>query len=128
MDAIANEIHEDTMAETGIELAQLLEDHKCADPRVIDVRGICSWADLFVIATVSSQGHLKGIIRHVRNFLDDHDLQILHNHKRIPEQGWVLLDCGTIVIHLMDQETRDFYELERLWFNGTEVFQSSKSS
>jgi ribosome-associated protein len=121
-------VNNDASAEYSVLLAQLLDDHRCEDTRVLDVRGICSWANFFVITTVSSQGHLRGTVRHVRDFLSEHDLQILHNHKRVPEQGWVLLDCGTIVIHLMDRETREFYELERLWFNGTEVFQSSKSS
>jgi len=46
----------------------------------------------------------------------------LNTHKELKDQGWVLLDCGDIIIHLMDKELREFYELEKLWFKSKVKF------
>jgi ribosomal silencing factor RsfS len=44
------------------------------------------------------------------------------------EEGWILLDCGRFVIHLMDQEHRAFYELEKLWFRSQALYSSNSST
>ena len=119
--------------EEAVEIAKVLDNHKGEDTIVIDVSEESSWTDFFVISTVNSQGHLKGVVRNVKQHLRERDLNILHRHKRMDEDGWELIDCGDIVIHIMDREMREFYELEKLWFNGEVIYssssyQSSKSS
>jgi ribosome-associated protein len=112
----------------AIEIAKLLDDHKCTNTLILDVRENCDWTDFFVITTVRSSAHLKGILNHVKEYLYKNSLEPLHKKKHPNEKGWVLLDCGTVVIHLMEKEQRDFYELERLWFKSPIVYQSSRSS
>ncbi|MFW6343219.1 MAG: ribosome silencing factor [Sediminispirochaetaceae bacterium] len=112
----------------AIDIARLIDDHKGEDTIVIDVSGESSWTDFFVISTINSTGHLKGVVRHIKQFLRESNLEMIHRHKRIAEDGWELMDCGNVVIHLMSKEIRDFYDLEKLWFNGKIVYQSSKSS
>lgn len=114
--------------EEAVEIAKVLDEHKGENTIVIDVSEESSWTDFFVISTVNSFGHLKGVVRNVKQHLRDHNLDILHRHKRMDEDGWELIDCGDIVIHIMDKEIREFYDLEKLWFNGEIVYQSSKSS
>ncbi len=114
--------------EAAIEVARLIDEHRGENTVVIDVSGQSSWTDYFVISTINSFGHLKGIVRHVKNHIRELDMDILHRHKRMAEDGWELIDCGYLVIHLMSKEMRDFYDLEKLWFNGEQVYQSSKSS
>ena len=88
-----------------------------------------SWTDYFIITTVSSSGHLKGVLKHINLFLREYNIVTYNHHKHLdPHDGWVVFDCGSIVIHLMNNDLRNFYELEKLWFNGTIVYQSSKSS
>jgi len=111
-----------------VEIGRYIDSHKGKDTIVIDISGQSSWTDYFVISTVNSMGHLKGLVKHVKNFLREKEVNVLHRHRRIAEDGWELIDCGFMVIHLMSDEKRDFYDLERLWFNGKVLYQSSKSS
>jgi len=111
-----------------VEIGKLIDDHKGTNTVVIDVSEQSSWTNYFVISTVNSIGHLKGLVKHIKNFLRVRDVNILHRHRRLAEDGWELIDCGFMVIHLMSEEKREFYDLERLWFNGEILYQSSMSS
>ncbi len=111
-----------------VEIGKLIDAHKGMDTVVIDVSNQSSWTNYFVISTVNSIGHLKGLVKHVKNYLRVRDVNILHRHRRLAEDGWELIDCGFMVIHLMSEEKREFYDLERLWFNGEILYKSSMSS
>ncbi|MAG13761.1 MAG: ribosome silencing factor [Spirochaetales bacterium] len=113
---------------TVMEIATLLEEHNGRDIVVLDIREQSSWTDYFIIATIGSKAHMRGLLRYVHQYLSDHSIKPMHPHKRANDDGWILLDCGGFVIHLMSNETRGFYELERLWYSGTELYHSSKSS
>ena len=115
-------------SDTAVDIARVIDDHQGADTLVLDVSGVSSWTDYFVITTAKSTAHLNGLVRYVREFLDSRKIISRHRHKRLSDDGWILIDCGDIVVHLMDRETREFYELERLWFSAKVVYQSSKSS
>jgi ribosome-associated protein len=114
--------------EAVLGLGRLLEEHKGEDTVVLDLRSMSSWTDYFVISTVRSHAHLGGLVRALHEYFDDHDFQPLSSLKRAPEDGWVLLDCGDVAVHLMDREIREFYSLERLYFKAEVIFHSSKSS
>ncbi|MFW5711603.1 MAG: ribosome silencing factor [Spirochaetia bacterium] len=114
--------------DAAMEVGQMIDEHKGENTVVIDVREQSSWTSFFVISTVNSVGHLKGLTRRIKNFLTEKDVNVLHRHKRIADDGWELIDCGFMVIHLMSQEMREFYDLEKLWFSGETVYQSSSSS
>ena len=114
--------------DVAMEVGQMIDERKGENTVVIDVHEQSSWTSFFVISTVNSVGHLKGLTRQIKNFLTEKDVNVLHRHKRIAEDGWELIDCGFMVIHLMSQEMREFYDLEKLWFSGETVYQSSSSS
>ena len=91
-----------------------LGDHNVKDVVVVDL-GECSWTDCFVIGTVTSVGHLKGVAHQLWGEIKDLGLEVNNRHKSPGDDGWELIDCGDIVIHLMSAELRDFYNLEKLW-------------
>ncbi len=95
-------------------LAAFLEEHNCKDVQVMDL-GDCSWTDCFVIGTVTSVGHLKGVVHQIWDEIIDLGLNVNNRHKTPGEDGWELIDCGDIVIHLMSPDLREFYSLEKLW-------------
>lgn len=111
-----------------LEVARLLDDAQARDPVALDVTGSCGFADYFVIATVNSQGHLRGLILQLDELFRSLELEPLHPRKRDTEIGWVLIDVGFVVIHLMTEELREFYDLERLWFGANEIYSASSSN
>ena len=117
------------------ELGKLLQDHQGEDVVVMDMRNLNFWTDFFVIATVRSNTHLKGLERHIKDFVQENELEILNrsgrrSRKPDTDDEWCLLDLGGIVVHLMTSRTRSFYELERLWSAAPIIYgtYSSKSS
>ena len=115
---------------TALALAELLVEHQAEATVVLDVRRQSGWTDYFVIATTRSHAHLRGVLRHL-----DIALRRMggrerpgHSLRRAPDDsGWVLVDLGSVVIHLMTEEQRRFYELERLWFRSPAVFRDRGS-
>lgn len=111
-----------------IGIARLLEEHRGEETMVLDLRNMSSWTDYFVITTARSGAHLGGLVRSLYDYLGEHGMEPLSSHRRITEDGWLLVDCGDVVVHLMDRDTREFYSLERLYFAAEVLFHSSKSS
>jgi ribosome-associated protein len=105
---------------TALELAALIKDHRGEAVVVMDLQGMNYWTDFFVIATVTSSAHLEGLQRHIRDYTREKGIEPLRRHKKTnPDDGWNLTDLGNIVIHLMSEKSRSFYELERLWSAAT---------
>jgi ribosome-associated protein len=109
-------------AAAALALGDLLQEHKGGDVKVLDLRGLNAWTDFFVIATVTSNAHLQGLERHVKDFSREWGMEILRRSRKPPAGAggpapdeWCLIDMGTVVIHLMTSQARSFYELERLW-------------
>jgi ribosome-associated protein len=113
---------------TALEAAHLLEDHNAEGTLVLHVGDVCSWTDYFVIATARSTTHLRSLLDYVLELLKERSVKPLNPARGAAESGWALVDCGGFVVHLMERDKRDFYELEKLWFMAEEVYSSSSAS
>lgn len=108
--------------EKAIEIAKLMEDGKGSDVTLLDISGLNSWTDYFVIVTVSSSAQQQGLYKQVKEYIKDNDLQIHVTNRKSPDgEDWALIDLGSIVVHLMSSSAREFYDLEKLWFNGKKI-------
>jgi ribosome-associated protein len=99
-------------------LGELLRDARGLDVVALDLRELNAWTDFFIIATVSSGAHRSGLERHIKEFAREKGFEILRRSSRPSggvEDEWSLIDLGDIVVHLMTEKARLFYELERLW-------------
>lgn len=111
---------EKTEKQKALEIAQLMEDGKGQNVKVLDISELNSWTDYFVIVTITSGAHWQGLYKTIKDYVKENDMQIhLTNQKTFQGDDWNLIDIGTVVVHLMSQEARDFYELEKLWHAGT---------
>lgn len=85
-----------------------------ADVRVLDMTGVFPAAEYFVICSGRNVPQITAITRAVQDELEQTGRSYLRR-QGVPESGWVLLDCGDVVVHIFNEETRQFYDLERLW-------------
>jgi ribosome-associated protein len=99
-------------------LAGLLADHRGADTVVLDLAIQAGWTDYFVITTATSGTHLRGLARFVDESLAALGLTRLGRPSFADDDEWIFIDLGTIVVHLMTERARAFYELEKLWFQA----------
>lgn len=91
-----------------------LEDKKAVDPVLIPVRGRTVMTDYFIVASGTSNIHIRALVDNVIEKLADNGIK----GKRLEgydEASWVLLDYGDVVVHIMSQEQREFYRLEAYW-------------
>jgi ribosome-associated protein len=98
-----------------VELAiKTIVDHKGLEPVVLEVKGLCSFADYFIVCSGGSQRHVLALARHLEETLSKSGARPL-GMEGLEEGQWVLLDYNDVVIHLFSQPLREFYNLEGLW-------------
>src|SRR5580698_10473127 len=106
-------------------LAQLCRDYadnkKAENLVVLDVRKLSSVTDYFVIATGTSQPHLRAIVEEITSKLrDEHDLRPARVDGMV-SGAWVVLDYFDVIVHVMHTEARQRYDLEGLWGDAKPV-------
>ena len=101
-------------------MGNLLRDHNGGDVAVLDLREQGFWTDFFVITTATSGTHLDGLERHIREFCNEREIDVLRRSRKPDgvEDEWRVIDLGSIIIHLMSRRAREFYEIERLFSYG----------
>jgi ribosome-associated protein len=95
-----------------------LEDNKAEDILALDVRNISSFADSIIIASASSNRHAKSLSEKVIENVKVNKESFIGVEGK-SESGWILIDCGEVVINIMKNEIREFYDLEGLWGETT---------
>lgn len=96
-------------------ISSALADRKAVDPVILDLRGLSEATDYFVIASGTSDTHVRGMAEHLMERVHPHHVEGL------PQGRWVLLDYVDVVVHLFHPELRAFYQLERLWGDAPPV-------
>ena len=95
-----------------------LIDNKAEDVLILDINGISSFADAIIIATANSNRHAKSLSEKLVESIKASGKSILGVEGKI-ESGWILVDCGEVVINIMKSDIRDFYDLEGLCGENT---------
>ncbi|PSJ45480.1 ribosome silencing factor [Zobellella taiwanensis] len=91
-----------------------LDDLKARDIQILDVTGKSSITDCMIVCSGNSSRHVNAIAEHLATEARHAGLHTLG----VEGQGageWVLVDLGDVIVHVMQEETRDFYQLEKLW-------------
>lgn len=91
-----------------------LDERKGIDITTIDVQGKSSVTDFMVLATGSSERHVKSLCDYVSENVKEKGFMPLGMEGEAGSD-WVLLDLGDVVLHVMTSKAREFYELEKLW-------------
>lgn len=96
-------------------IGQLLSDKKAVDVVILDVRGLTSYADYFVVASGESDRQVSAMAEHVLTTLKKNEGLRPVGHEGMDTGQWVLLDFGEVIAHLFYSEMRAHYDLEGLW-------------
>jgi len=109
-----------TPKEMALMAAKALDSKKGVNIKVMDVMDLTSLADYFVICSGTSNTQINALCDAVEKEINEAGEETLH---REGYRGgtWVLLDFGSVVVHVFNNEAREFYSLERLWQGGTEL-------
>ena len=95
-------------------IKSILEDKKGIDVEVLNLSGISSVTDAFVIASGSSTPHIKALSDYVEEGLSEKGFDPLRIEGYYSAK-WILLDYGDVLVHIFSEEARKFYSLEWLW-------------
>jgi ribosome-associated protein len=117
-------VHKKHAGKSGLELARLAGqaalDKKAENLVILDVRGLSSFTDFFVIMSGRSTRHVQGMAEAVEEALRAKRLSPALA-EGLREGLWVLLDFNDVVVHIFYSENRDFYNLEGLWHDAPRV-------
>ena len=109
-----------TPKELALAAAKALDDKKGVDIKLLAVTDVTSLADYFLICTGTSSTHVKTLCDAVEKALDELGEPALRREGH-RSGSWVLLDFGCVVLHVFTDESRQFYDLERLWSDAAPV-------
>ena len=89
------------------------DELKALDIKVLDVRGQTIIADFFVICSGTSNTHIQSIAQNVQDKLRENGFRA--RFEGGADSLWIVMDYGDAILHVLSEETREFYDLERLW-------------
>ena len=99
----------------------MVEEKKAEEVLVLDLRGVSSMTDYFLICHGSSDRLVQAITDHLLEMMKEKGVRAL-GVEGYKEGRWILLDFGDLVIHVFFEETRRFYDLERLWGHAPQLY------
>jgi ribosome-associated protein len=113
-----------TQIEKVEKIVKTLDRKKAQDIKVLKVTNLTILADYFIIANGSSNTQTKSLADEVDFQLSQAGVEPTRT-EGYSSANWIILDYSDIIVHVFNQESRDYYQLERLWSDGEEVDISS---
>jgi ribosome-associated protein len=126
IDAIADaaatiEVRQERSKQLAVAAARTAEDNRGQDIVLLDMRPMTTEFDYFVLVTGNSRRQLHAISEEIDRVLETELGDQRMGIEGYNESRWILLDYGTVVVHLFDAETRSYYALEELWGHAKRV-------
>jgi ribosome-associated protein len=106
--------------------AKIAEETGGEDIAVLDLRGISSLADYFVLVSGTSVPHLKALVRDVRHGIEERLGESPRSAEGEATSLWLVIDYVDVVVHLLHEQTRSRYALEDLWSDAVRVDPSAE--
>jgi len=106
--------------ERAVECARIAADLHCKDIVILEVQRIIGWTDYLVIATGGSRRQMASVADEISDrmkAIGDKPIAF----EGYQSGGWMVLDYGDVVVHLFDEDKREYYQLERLWEDAPRI-------
>ena len=101
-------------------IADLIFNKKGYDVKILDLRNIATFSDFFVICSADSDTQVKAIADEVDKSLRDEGIKCWHK-EGYTALTWILLDYVDVVVHIFKKESREFYNIEKLWGDASTI-------
>jgi ribosome-associated protein len=103
------------LARRAVEAAS---EKQATDIVMLDMRGICTFADYFVICSGDTQRQIEAICEEIDEVMGREGIAP-NSREGADDSGWILMDFGDVIIHIFTETEREFYKLEKLWSEAT---------
>jgi len=101
-------------------IARALDEKVATNVLILDVRGLTPIADFLVLATASSPPHMRALGDAAAEEVEAAGAPLHHIEGR-EDSSWVLLDCVDVIVHIFREQSRKYYDIERLWADSKKV-------
>ncbi|MBQ0099634.1 MAG: ribosome silencing factor [Firmicutes bacterium] len=101
-------------------IINILSNHKAQDIMLMDVKDKSSVCDYYIVASGRSTTHTRSLCEDVDAEMDKEGFAPIRREGE-REGRWIVMDYGDVLVHLFNDETRDFYNLEKVWDNGKNI-------
>lgn len=101
-------------------IEEQLEEKQAEDVIILDISKISSISEYFIIASADNERKVKAIANHIEEYLCSNGFNIKVK-EGFESAKWILLDFGDIIIHIFDNEEREYYNLEKIWRDGIKI-------
>lgn len=110
-----------TPKETALFLAKALDSKKGIDIKVLETGPLTTLADYFVLCSATSSTQIRALADACEKAMKEDHGEEPHHIEGHRQGTWVLLDFSAVVVHIFNEEAREFYDLERLWSDAAPV-------
>ncbi len=110
---VKNNITDAELVKISKECLNIIDDKKGEDFLALDLREVNNFLDFFIVATANSDTHCIALAKEVRDYLQSKGLS--QRAKSDYNSEWIVVDFSEIVVHIFTAESREFYQLEKLW-------------
>ena len=101
-------------------MARVALDKKAKDVLILDLKGLTIIADFFVICSGESTTHVRAIAESIEEKAEKSGIRPL-GVEGLTHSHWVLIDYGDVIVHIFEEGTRSFYEIEKLWMDAQSI-------
>ena len=101
-------------------MVDVASDRQATDILLLDIRDLSTFTDFFLIMSAESRRQMRTLVRDITRDLNRLGVR-MHRWEGTTDSGWVLLDCGDVVIHIFAPEEREYYRLEEVLAQGRPI-------
>ncbi len=98
-------------------LTELADEKKARAPSLFDVRELATYTDYILILTATSDRHARALADHLQRSMRERKIRPLGVEGQDTGQ-WILLDFGDVIVHVLHEQARDYYDLDGLWIDA----------
>ena len=103
--------------ELARDIAEITSDMLAADITLLDISELSSFADVFIVTTADNVRQLRALQREIVGQMRERGVRPNRVEGEV-EGGWILIDYGDVIVHLLTRDQREFYRLEDLWIEA----------